>query len=111
MTTVTVVPGGRSNDMPVAAAALTTSIPATGNAIPKASTYSTYQVITTATATVVIEATNEGLMDQGSSTWVTLGTITLAAPGSDGFATASNWRWVRARVTACTGPTNVVQGI
>ena len=45
--------------MPVSGTALTTSAPATGNAIFKASPGSTFQLIAAAAATAIIEVTNE----------------------------------------------------
>lgn len=112
MMNVTVVPGGPCQPMPVNGAAITTTGPGTGNWVPKASTYSTYQVIAAAAATVVIEATNETPAPQGSAgNPVLLNTITLAGAGSGGFSTASNWRYVRARVTAGAAAISVLQGV
>lgn len=50
-------------------------------------------------ATVIIEATNDG------EEYLPLGTITLSGTdrASDGFASNANWHKVRARVTALTG--------
>jgi len=45
--------------------------------------------------------------------WVTLATISLSgtAEASDGFATVSAWKWVRANVSAITGTNATVQVI
>jgi len=45
--------------------------------------------------------------------WVTLGTITLTGTteASDGFATASAWKWTRVNVSALTGTGATVQAI
>lgn len=59
------------------------------------------------TATVVIDASNDGV------NWVStvLGTITLSGTNSasDGFTTNAPWKYVRARVTALTGTGSTVQ--
>jgi hypothetical protein len=97
--------------MPVNGAATTTSAPATGNAIYKNALNVTFQVIAAAAATVIVEATNELATANGTNNnWVPLATITLAAAGTDGFASSAAWVWVRARVTAATQPTSVLMG-
>lgn len=112
MENVTLVPGGPPQNMPVNGAAITTSAPATGNAVYKPSSYTSFQMIAAAAATAIIEATNEDLSGQGTNNnWVTLGTITLAGAGSDGFVTLSNWRWVRARVTVASAATSILIGV
>ena len=90
---------------------IVTGVPSTGYAIPKTAIYTTYQLVAAAAATCVIEATDDAATAAGTaSNWATLGTITLAAAGSDGFTTQAAWRWVRARITAATAPTYVLQG-
>lgn len=104
----TPVTGAQPRTMPVNASATSTTGTTTGSAIPKEAIYATFQVVATDTCTVIIEASN---ISATSTLWVTLGTITLAATGTDGFATASAWRWVRARVTANTGTVTVYMGV
>lgn len=78
---------------------------ATGPTIVKDSPFSTFQATVTGsgavTATVVIDASNDG------TNWCStvLGTITLSGTTtvSDGFTTTAPWKYVRARVTALTG--------
>ena len=112
MLNVTVVPGGPCQPMPVNGAAISSSVPGVGNWVPKASTFSSYQVISAGAATVVIEATNETPAPQGSAgNPVILQTITLTGAGSNGFSTQSDWRYVRARVTAAAALTSVLQGV
>ncbi|HNG03707.1 MAG TPA: hypothetical protein PLQ71_17605, partial [Nitrospira sp.] len=53
--------------MPVSGTALTTSAPATGNAIFKASPGSTFQLIAAAAATAIIEVTNEDATAAGTN--------------------------------------------
>lgn len=97
--------------MPVSGAALTTSAPATGNAIFKASPGSAFQLISAAAATAIIEVTNEDATAAGTnSNWITMGTITLSGAGTDGFMTQASWRWVRARITAASAATSVWMG-
>jgi len=97
--------------MPVSGTALTTSAPATGNAIFKASPGSTFQLIAAAAATAIIEVTNEDATAAGTnSNWITMGTITLAGAGTDGFMTQACWKWVRARITAASAATSVLMG-
>jgi len=52
-----------------------------------------------ATATAIVPARFQSFQ------WVLLATITLSGTlqAADGFATISNWKWVRANVTAITG--------
>ena len=115
---VTLVGASRPQMMPVSPEVspgfpgpLTVSAPSTGAAIPKTAIYTTYQLVSAAAATAVVEATNDAATAAGtSSNWVLLGTISLAAAGTDGFATSAAWRWVRARVTAATAATFVLQG-
>lgn len=60
-----------------------------------------------ATATATVQARFQDI------NWVTLGTITLSGTvaASDGFATASAWKWVRVNVSAITGTGATVQVI
>jgi hypothetical protein len=57
----------------------------------------------TAGATVSIEVSNDGV----NACATVLGTITLSSANgvSDGFATASNWRYYRAKCTSVTAAT------
>ena len=80
--------------------------------IYKEAVYSTFQVIASAAATVVIEGTMEELTATGTkSNWVVLGTITLSGSGTDGAVLPSNWRWVRARPSANSGTVQVIMGV
>ena len=117
---VTPVGATLPRNMPVNGAAILTAVPATGNAIYKDSLWCSYQLISGAAATVIIEGTNEQASATGvNNNWVPVtgttstSTITLAAAGSGGFidATGAAWRWVRARVTAATTPTSVLMGV
>ena len=102
---VTSVPAsGQPSNLPVNGAAISGTGISSGNWVPKPSTYTTYQLVADAAATVVIEATNDPATASGvANNAVLLGTITLAAAGSDGFVTGSDWRWNRARITAFGG--------
>lgn len=95
------------------APAVTTSAPATGLGIYKDALSCTYQAISLAAATVIIEGSNDNI------NWVPAiggvlanSTITLAGAGTgvviDPYPTA--FRWVRARTTAATTATNVWMG-
>lgn len=66
-----------------------------------------FQVVATAAATVVFEVSNDGVNALATS----MGTVTLAAAGSDGFTTDSPWKFVRARVTANAGTINVTMSV
>lgn len=74
----------------------------------------TFQAIATvpaglATATVVIEVSNNGV------NWITLGTITLSAASvtTDGFASAAPWKYTRSNVTAIGAGTSldIIMGV
>ena len=65
------------------------------------------QVVATAAATVVFDVSNDGV----NAVATTLGTVTLAAAGSDGFTTDSPWKYVRARITANSGVVNVYMSV
>jgi len=56
----------------------------------------TIQVVATGAATVVFDVSNDGV----NAVATTLGTVTLAAAGSDGFVCDAPWKYIRARVTA-----------
>lgn len=75
----------------------------TGNWMFKDAPGSAIQVVATAAATVVFDVSNDGVNAVGT----TLGTVTLAAAGSDGFVTDAPWKYIRARVTANSGTVNV----
>ena len=62
------------------------------------------QAVSTAAATIVIEASNDGV----NAIATALGTITLAGAGSDGFTTDAPWKYIRARVTSNAGNVNVL---
>jgi hypothetical protein len=105
------VSSGLSRNM-LFAGSKTVSAPANSTAIYKESPWGTFQVISAAAATVLIQGSNEDLTGQGTnSNWVLIGTITLAAAGSDGFATEAPWKYVRASVTAATAATSVLMGV
>jgi len=61
------------------------------------------QVVATAAATVIFEVSNDGVNVIATA----LGTVTLAAAGSDGFVTSAPWKYLRARITANSGTVNV----
>ena len=65
---------------------------------------SSIQVVATAAATVVFDVSNDGV----NAIATTLGTVTLAAAGSDGFTTDAPWKYIRARITANSGTVNVL---
>jgi len=92
--------------------ALTTAVPANSVAIPKESPWATFQLISAAAATCIIQGSNEDLTSVGTnSNWVALGTITLTGAGTDGFTTEAPWRWVRASVTVASATTSVLMGV
>ena len=61
------------------------------------------QVVASAAATVVFDVSNDGI----NAVTTALGTVTLAAAGSDGFVTNAPWKYIRARVTANAGTLNI----
>lgn len=77
---------------------------ATGAWMYKDAPAASFQVVSTASATVVFDVSNDGV----NAVATTLGTVTLAAAGSDGFTTNAPWKYVRARVTANAGTVNVL---
>jgi hypothetical protein len=111
MGNTTIIPAsGQPSPIPVNGSAISAAAPGTGNWVPKAGTFSTYQLVAAAAATCIVEGTNDPDTASGAANnAVALGTITLAAAGSDGFATGSDWRWIRARLTAAAGATAVYQ--
>jgi len=64
---------------------------------------SAIQVVATAAATVTFDVSNDGV----NAVETVLGTVTLAAAGSDGFTTDAPWKYIRARVTANSGTVSV----
>lgn len=77
----------------------------------------TFTYVSPSTGTLSANATATGTPQTRfqANKWVLLGTITLTGTleASDGFATASAWKWTRANVTAITGTgaaVTVVQG-
>lgn len=96
----------QNGSIPLQSAATTT---ATGSWVKCYGLGQTYQVVANGTsgaysATVVIEASNDGSTALGTpiGTITVSGTATTAA--SDGFATGvAPWAWVRARVSAISG--------
>ncbi len=75
----------------------------TGNWMYKDAPNTSVQVVATAAATVVFEVSNDGINPVATA----LGTVTLAAAGSDGFASDSAWKYIRARITANSGAVNI----
>lgn len=91
---------------------LSTSVAAASSSIYKESPLASFQLISAAAATCVIQGTNEEATGIGTNTnWVTLGTITLAAAGTDGFTTEAPWKYVRANVTVASATTSVLMGV
>jgi len=82
---------------------LTSGTP-TGDWKYKDAPLSTIQVVATDAATVVFDVSNDGV----NAVATTLGTVTLAAAGSDGFVCDAPWKYIRARVTANAGTINVI---
>ena len=80
----------------------TTSATVTGDWMFKDAPKSAIQVVATAAATVIFDVSNDGT----NAVATTLGTVTLAAAGSDGFVTDAPWKYIRARVTANSGTVN-----
>lgn len=79
----------------------------TGNWVYKDSPKAAIQVVATAAATVVFDVSNDGINALATS----LGTVTLAGAGSDGFTTDAPWKYVRARITANSGLVNVLMSV
>jgi len=75
----------------------------TGSWMYKDAPLTAIQVVSTAAATVVFDVSNDGV----NAIATTLGTVTLAAGGSDGFVCNAPWKYIRARVTANAGTINV----
>lgn len=79
------------------------SATATGDWMYKDAPAASFQVVASAAATVVFDVSNDGV----NAVATTLGTVTLAAAGSDGFTTNAPWKYVRARITANSGTVSV----
>lgn len=97
------VKSGRVTDMVPAGSTSTF----TGNWMYKDAPKSAIQVVATAAATVVFDVSNDGT----NACATPLGTVTLAAAGSDGFTTDAPWKYVRARVTANSGAVSVYMSV
>jgi len=82
----------------------TTAATVIGNWMFKDAPNTGIQVVATAAATVVFDVSNDGV----NALATTLGTVTLAGAGSDGFVTNSAWKYIRARVTANSGTVSVL---
>lgn len=80
--------------------------------VPNGTTF-TYVSPTTGTLSANATATGTPQTRFQANKWVLLGTVTLSGTGeaSDGFATASAWKWTRMNVTALTGTSATVVGI
>lgn len=79
----------------------------TGNWMYKDAPKSAIQVVATAAATVEFEVSNDGT----NAVATLLGTVTLAAAGSDGFTTDAPWKYIRAKITANSGTVNVTMSV
>ena len=79
----------------------------TGNWVYKDAPKSALQVVASAAATVVFDVSNDGV----NAVATVLGTVTLAAAGSDGFTTDAPWKYIRARVTSNSGTVNVTMSV
>ena len=92
---------------------VTTSTTGSSDVIPQESPNATFQCISAAASTCIIEGTNEAASSTGvNNNWVTIGTITQAGAGSAGIVSSNTpWRWVRARLTVATTATSVIMGI
>lgn len=62
----------------------------------------TIQVISTGTADVIIEVSNNGI------NWLSLSNIVLGAAGNDGLASTAPWVYIRARIQATPSGTVTV---
>jgi len=100
MSTNVFVKSGRVVDI----LAPTVAATVTGSWMFKDAPKSSLQVVATAAATVVFDVSNDGI----NALDTTLGTVTLAAAGSDGFTTDAPWKYIRARVTANSGTVSVL---
>jgi hypothetical protein len=97
------VKSGRVTDI----LAATTAATVTGNWMYKDAPKAAIQVVSTAAATVEFEVSNDGV----NAVETLLGTVTLAAAGSDGFTTDAPWKYIRANVTANSGTVNVTMSV
>lgn len=80
--------------------------------VPNGTTF-TYVSPTTGTLSANATATGNVQARFQANKWVTLGTITLTGTTevSDGFATASSWKWTRITTSNVTGTNATVQAI
>lgn len=88
----------------------------TGNWIYKDSPYATFQAILNGTGAISAVVTIQGSNDGVNAVSSAIGTITLngTTTVSDGFATISSWKYVRAVVSSPTGTIsriNVLLGV
>lgn len=65
------------------------------------------QVVASAAATVVFEVSNDGV----NAVATALGTITLAAAGSDGLTNDAPWKYIRARITSNSGLVSIYMSV
>lgn len=79
----------------------------TGNWMYKDAPKSAIQVVATDAATVEFEVSNDGT----NAVATLLGTVTLAAAGSDGFTTDAPWKYIRAKITDNNGTVNVTMSV
>ncbi len=79
----------------------------TGNWMYKDAPKSAIQVVADKSATGLFDVSNDGV----NALATVLGTVTLAAAGSDGFTTDAPWKYIRARVTSNTGTVNVTMSV
>jgi len=108
---VTQVRASQPRNLPMNGAALTTSAPATGNPTLKGPLNVTFQIISAAAATVIIEVTNDAATAAGTaSNWLTLVTLTTSGAGTDGITSNAAWNWIRARTTVATAATSILIG-
>ena len=97
------VKSGRVTDLVPAGTASTF----TGNWMYKDAPKAAIQVVATAAATVVFDVSNDGV----NAIATALGTVTLAASGSDGFTTDAPWKYIRARATANAGALSIYMSV
>ena len=84
-----------------------TSTTLTGNWMYKDAPKGAIQVVATDAATVEFQVSNDGINPVATL----LGTVTLAAAGSDGFTTDAPWKYIRAKVTANSGTVNITMSV
>ena len=103
MSTNVFVKSGRVTDLVPAG----TTSTFTGNWMYKDAPKAAIQVVATAAATVVFDVSNDGV----NAIATALGTVTLAASGSDGFTTDAPWKYIRARATANAGALSIYMSV